>query len=206
MPNFKIINLAEELKIKPRLVFKHLKIPLGAKVKKGDVIALKKGLVAKKKILAPIEGVLDRLEESTGRLTIKAKELIKEAKLKAVSIPKKAKHVFKGVFGFGQDQGKLLYLKEKVFIKDLKTEYKGSIVACLEVESKGVIYKASALGISGLVVGRLEKELFEDLQKVKDDLDFSLLALSLDRKMDFIKEFDGREVICSGVKNSLIIV
>lgn len=220
MITFKVIDLAKDLKVKPKMVIKHLKVKLGDKVSQGDLIAFKKGILGKKKeVLSPVDGILERLEEATGRLAIKIKSAasdikkdVKSVKSKALkkdkkpSGSKKAKHQFQGVFGFGYGEGKLLYLKDSLDLGDLKEKYQDNVIACLEIKGKGVIFKAAALGIKGLVVGLGDKDMSTDVAECVEDFEFGFLVLSYDSKLDYTKEFKGKNVICNGDDKELIVL
>lgn len=213
------LDLAKELKIKPSLVVNHLKVPLGKKVKKGELIASNKKLLGKgKKIFSPVDGVLKKLEESTGKLIIREldkEEVDKEGEVELESTSLKAKssktskkgEKIKGVFGFGQAEAKLVFLPKTLKLKDLKKELKGKIIVSLKIESKGVIFKAAALETAGLVIGQGKNWLL-DLDKIRNEIGLAFLTLSFEEEKnpDFFRKIDNKDAFLDGEEKELIIV
>lgn len=65
------VNLTRGLKVKPKKVLKFLTTPLGSKVSKGHLLAEKKRFLRSKKVLSPVDGALESLNEETGELIIR---------------------------------------------------------------------------------------------------------------------------------------
>lgn len=65
-----IINIAKLLDVSYLKIFKYLKKFVGENVKKGDIIAVKKGLITDKKIFSPCEGIITQIDHNTGEIII----------------------------------------------------------------------------------------------------------------------------------------
>ena len=65
-----IIDLAVELAIEPKAIFKHLKVNLGEMVKKGQLLAQKKGLLGGKELKAPQNAEVRGINHEEGTLTL----------------------------------------------------------------------------------------------------------------------------------------
>ena len=188
------LNLALLLKISPKKAIKFLSVPLGQRVKKGDVIAVKKGALGLKmrKIISPVNGVLEKLEEKTGRLTIRRIDLDQEVSMSDAFSRGKA---IKGVLGFGKAKGELIFKKE-VNMGDLNKSIKDKIILCPEVSSIGVFFKASALGTRGLIVKMTPNDFFDKLEEATKGRSRMALVV-VDSKEDFekVKKLVGKKVV-----------
>lgn len=67
---FRTINLAAQLKVSPKDVKKYLKIKMGQKIYKGELLAYKEGglFSPKKVVVSPTDGILDFLNINTGEV------------------------------------------------------------------------------------------------------------------------------------------
>lgn len=65
-----IVNIANDLGVKPRETIKYLTKKIGEKVEVGEALAYKKNLFDKKILRAKVAGVLKSLENDTGKLKI----------------------------------------------------------------------------------------------------------------------------------------
>lgn len=197
------LNLALLLKISPQRVIKFLSVPLGQKVKKGDVIAVKKGTLGlrTRKIVSPVSGVLEKLEANTGKLTIKKTDL--DQKVVASDVSPKGKTI-KGILGFGEAEGELIFKKE-VDMGDLDKSIKDKIILCPEISSIGAFFKASALGARGLTVGMMSKDFFDKLEEAtKGRSRMALLVIDTkETKKELfgkIKKLVGKEIALSEIQ------
>jgi len=68
------IDLQKELHISPQNIFSYLKKFIGEKIKKGDILASKKGFFSSKKIKSQWDGVLKEIDHQKGLLIIKTEE------------------------------------------------------------------------------------------------------------------------------------
>ncbi len=65
-----IIDLAMELAIEPKAIFKHLKVNLGEMVKEGQLLAQKKGVLGHKDLKAPHSAEVRGINHEDGTLTL----------------------------------------------------------------------------------------------------------------------------------------
>ncbi len=212
MANFTYIDLVSGLKIKPAQVIHCLTVPLGSKVEKGMLIAQKKGFLGKRQqVKAPMTGILESLEEGTGRLKLVSIEIptSKVGPVKKLPTKKTQRHgVIACEFGFGKAQGKLVFLKDDLNLEDLKEDLKDSIVAVGKLQSIGTIFKAAAVGIRGLVVETGNKDWLTELEPLisSQENHFSLLIISFADSTGTVKKWHHREAICDGQNKQLIIM
>ncbi|MFC1711276.1 hypothetical protein ACFLZ1_01685 [Patescibacteria group bacterium] len=204
MVKIKTINLSKDLKVKPKKVLKFLKVKLGSKVKKGDIIALKKGLLGKEtKIFSLISGVVDKLEEATGILSIRKEDLKKPLSSPKVS---KVKNQIKGIFGFGKSKGEIVYFNEELSLEKVTSEFKDKILVTSSIISKGVIFKSAALGLSGLVLENAQKDIIAEVMKIKIKEHDSFSILALGKKVADLKKFHKFQAIINGEDRKLVIL
>lgn len=64
------IQIAKELKVKPTKIFHHIKKFVGEKVKKGEILATRKGFITTKKIISPTTGIIQSVDHEKGTLTL----------------------------------------------------------------------------------------------------------------------------------------
>jgi hypothetical protein len=211
-------SLAKELGVPPKKVANYLQKALGQKVKKGEVIAFKKGLLGKKEILSPVTGVLDSLTDQ-GVLKVKVNQAkkAKRAPAKTTAAPKGQK--IKGQWGKGQQvRGKLNCFSEKITVLDLNDDYQGQILALAEVISQGLWHKAKCLGAAGIICGRLPDDDFsQQVQKEylivngqQKDIGLSVVVLGNDGQISqddwsLLRANQGKEIILFGDQKIVLI-
>lgn len=66
----KIIAVANKLNIKPHDIFKSLKKFVGDTVEKGDVVALKKGILSSKTLKSEAAGIIREIDHEKGTITL----------------------------------------------------------------------------------------------------------------------------------------
>jgi hypothetical protein len=237
MSKFKAIDLAKSLGVKPEKVFDFLKVSLGDNIKKGDLLAAKKTLLAKKEAYSSVSGVLDRLEEATGRIIIKQVEEDekhnkddglnqekKEDKEKKqnyndekaeddgreknkAKVKIKTKGMIKGVFGFGQAKADLIVLDESFCLEELNKKAEGKIVFAPCLDTIGALFKADALDIAGLVLGRLKKSSAKKIEELGNKLDIAFLVLTFSEDKELsLSSFKAKKVWLKGDKKRLEIL
>lgn len=163
------IDLGKLLGVPAKRVGKYLLSSLGSQVKKGQMLAEKKGLFKKKFFKSPIDGVLESLTEK-GILKIREKKKGQEIKIPTNGKVKKIKEekvlievpVVKiaGDWAIGKSTWGLVKIcssKEKNELADLGEEIEGKLLAFKGEIPVALAYKAEALGATGLVVGRVDK-------------------------------------------------
>lgn len=200
MADFIYLDLATLLKIKPEKTIKTLKIPLGSSVTQGTVIAENKKLLGRAiAVKAPIDGVLDSLEENTGKLALKTIDPVKSPVTTKVTIKHKSIPVEEGC---GQAEGKLIYISTELHLKDLSDTYKDKIIAVNKIHSQGVVFKAAALGIRGLVTIDAQQDWLNELI-VNNISPLCILVLVSPTNLN---KLNHQQVVCDGENKQLIII
>ncbi|MBU0619021.1 hypothetical protein KKD62_02170 [Patescibacteria group bacterium] len=183
----RIIELAKELKIKPRRLVNFLLVSLGKSVAKGQILAQKKtmGFITKT-VRAPEAGTVDKIEATTGRLF-----LTRASK--------------KTGFGFGWGKAKAVLVKAKaeLSLKNLNPDWRDKIIWAEAISEPGAIFKAEVLGIEGLI---LPIETREELQDSCQELvEASELAVVFVKPgvSEKLKQLVGKQVMIDGQKGSV---
>jgi len=139
------------------------------------------------------------LEESTGKLTIKTIDPVKSP------IDKKMINKHKSIpaeKGCGKAEGKLIYIMTELHLKDLSDIYKDKIIAVNKIHSRGVVFKAAALGIKGVVTTNGQQEWLNELIITKIT-PLCILVLSSSANLN---KLNHQQVICDGENKQLIIM
>lgn len=157
-PIVKEYDLVQILQVPPKKAIKYLVKSLGQKVKKGELVARKKGLLKKRSFFAPVEGILDSLtEEGILRIKILAKKKAKTTP----PFPDQETIKIKGNWGKGgQALGNLFCLQEKAAIFNLKGEHQDQILALAGRLNRGLWHKAKGIGVKGIICGGLPDQDF----------------------------------------------
>lgn len=151
-------DLVGILRASPKEVVKCLVKSLGQKVKKGELVACKKGFFKKQSFFAPIEGTLDSLTEE-GILRIKI-STPQKAKIKPPFSEEEATQM-KGEWGKGgQALGELFCLEKEARIFNLKGKHQDQILALFGRLNRGLWHKAKSIGIKGIICGGLPDKNF----------------------------------------------
>lgn len=79
-----VVPVSELLHCKPEDIFHVLVHVIGDSVKEHDVIAQKKGVIGKKKVYAPVAGVIDSIDHNNGTITLNTNQKESEVKLAQV--------------------------------------------------------------------------------------------------------------------------
>lgn len=167
------INLAQKLKVSKSKVISYLVVPIGSKVAQDEVVARKNGLFSKIEITAPISGVIESINEN-GELVItlindesipQVKKVEAESVVKITHTPKKFKNSIKAVFGTGNCEGKLVFIDGELEFTKLDSESCDVIIASQTLDSVTTFYKASAIGVKGIVVTWLKPGFLEKIDK-----------------------------------------
>lgn len=159
------IHLAKLLGISNNKISKYLQKQIGEKVKAGDVIAVKKGILSSSIVRSPINGKLVELDLARGILSLaKYEDEDKEALFspiagKVTSISKSfieiesESLILKSEKAQGREvMGKLRYIQaEKVGILQNYDEIDNSIVLC-QTASEALLVKFSVIGVLGIIM------------------------------------------------------
>ncbi|MBN2016243.1 hypothetical protein JW766_05440 [Candidatus Dojkabacteria bacterium] len=207
------IDISSILKINPEDAIKHLNCINGERVKKGEIIVLKKKKVMHKeqKIQSPYSGVVDLSEIKSGILRILgvAKEQTISAGIggKVVSIIKDRQLgiecevlKFKVVSLWGETvQGEMFYLDEKCDKVETGKNLNGDILILGMKPKMEFLRKLAIAGVSGVILPSISTKLIKELELEKlglwgmtlcitegfgTGLSFSKFFISLARKND----------------------
>ncbi|MBI2039740.1 hypothetical protein HYT18_01580 [Candidatus Microgenomates bacterium] len=199
---FRTINLASQLSVTPKDVKKYLKVGLGQKIYKGELLAYKEGglFSSKKVVVSPTDGILDFFNINSGEVRMsflpKRVNLVAgvygvvdgvDEKRGAVSIRTQVTRVY-GLVGTGRVRDGILrkiggredlISSSKISVKD--TEHillGGSIVF------KEAIEDAISAGIHGIITGGLNAQDFRGMaggrlifpRKLESDIGITIVA------------------------------
>ncbi len=198
------ISLAKLLQVKPKDLPKYLLKELPGEVEKGEVIAVKKGLLKLQQVKCPVSGVLDFLDSEAGTLQIQPKNEESQkvrawfsGVVKGVSdnevICEVSGLVIKGKSGAGATvSGKLYGIKGDVDLFNLPTEISERIIILRSAKSD-MVAKADALGAVAVIAESLEEPTF------------SLPHLLVDGIEEIMKH-DGSPAILHAAEKQLLII
>lgn len=151
------IEVSKYLDVSPSKIFNHLKKFVGEPVKKGEVIAVKKGVFSTKKMISEYEGVLKEIDHANGQIIITATQTSKDTLFT----------YFKGEVS--EIKNNLLKLKVKsgkeYKLKDTGADFGGEVSydnnnSTMELNSKVIVAesltpfletKLEAIGVAGFV-------------------------------------------------------
>lgn len=166
----KEFDLCRLLSVPAKRIRKYLLSSLGGQVKKGQILAEKKGLFKKRFFKSPIDGVLESLSEK-GILKIREKKDKEEIKTPAKGKVKKIEEgkvliqvpVVKasGDWAVGKSTWgvvKIASAKEKNDLSDLGEEIERKLLVFKGKIPVALVYKAEALGAAGVVVGITDRQ------------------------------------------------
>lgn len=162
-PTVKEYDLTGILQVPPKKTIKFLVKSLGQKVKRGELVAEKKGLLKKRRFFTPVEGILESLtEEGILRIKIPTKKKVKTKP----PFPEQAVKIKGNWAKGGQALGVLFCLEEKAAIFNLKGEHQDQILALAGRLNRGLWHKAKSIGIKGIICGGLpDKEFGKQIAK-----------------------------------------
>ena len=169
--NVQIIKIASQLNIGPADILDSLKIKIGDKVEKGDLIAQTEGIFGffKSEVFSPIEGIIESISDVTGQIILREKPIPVKVDAymsgivknilpeEGVTIETTAAFI-QGIFGIGGEaRGDI-----QVLVKDRKNEltedlinesHKGKIIVGGSFITLDTFKKAMSLKVAGVVVG-----------------------------------------------------
>ena len=226
-------KLAEILKVPPKKLSVFLEKSLGQKVKRGDLIAEKKGVLKKAVFLSPIDGILDSITEQ-GILKIKPSSLLptkadfklklkikKELEIKpdrkVITIKSGTK--MRGEWGLGRAiEGILFCLEGDPDTLNLKGDHEGEILAISGKVTRGFWYKSESLGVGGLICGGLPEPSFaREIEKqvllIKGQtkrISLPIVVLGKEGKISesdwqLLKANQGKKILVDGDNKEIII-
>ena len=71
-----IVEVADELGIEPKDIFKHIKVELSQNVAEGDLLAEKKGMLSTSRINSPTRGEIRKIDHLEGTVTLNCEEVV----------------------------------------------------------------------------------------------------------------------------------
>lgn len=164
------LNIASSLKIKPESIFQHLVKIIGEQVKKGETVAVKKGLLSSRKVNSHLDGTLTDINHQTGEITI---ETEKEGAKKNDRKDKIIKSNFKGTveeiknnllkikiengqqFDLRQANqdggGEAFYFKDEEQYFTISLDEIGQKIVVIEELKSHLVTKCEALGCAGFL-------------------------------------------------------
>ena len=157
--NVRIIKVASILSIGPLDIFDSLKVKIGEKVKKGDLIAQTEGIFGffKSEVFSPIDGSIESISDVTGQLILREKPIPVEVDAymsgivkniipdEGVTIQTNAAFI-QGIFGIGGNE-----------------THQGKIIVGGSFITLNTFKKAMSLKVAGVVVGGFN---YYDLEEI----------------------------------------
>jgi hypothetical protein len=172
------IPLSDALQIPPRRVAKYLKVKPGDSIATGDVLAEKKSLLSRQKVLSEVSGTVIGFERDNGQLFIKPEGVADTNTENLISpivgsvtvcnndqiVIETEKDILLGSDGIGtSSEGQVITLKEQ------NGESGGSMLVALnatiidnillvEESDRDVLLKAIGMGVKGIITGSITED------------------------------------------------
>ncbi len=174
--NVQTVNLAAKLAIDPAKVPESLALPLGSRVKSGDVIASGRSLfgLLRQKAAAPAGGTLESVSGITGQLILREPPIPVEVNafvqgrvvdvLPAEGVVVETEGAFvQGIFGVGgETHGAIAVVaaspKDALRAEDLDASHRGKVVVGGSRISYGALMRARAVGVAAVVVAGFDDQ------------------------------------------------
>ncbi len=179
----KTISISKELNIKPKKIFQFLKKFVGDKVKKDEVLAIKKNFFGEKKFLSPFDGIIKEIDHEGGDIVLTINEKNKKtypAYFKGEVVDLK-KDFFSLDIGRGEEfpikkiknnfGGEVFLWEEKKIHQLTEENINGKIIVANSI-SELIIAKIEALGAAGVVTNdKIKTEILSAQLKNQFDLE-----------------------------------
>lgn len=202
------LNLPQLFKVKPQNVSRLLVKKIGEEVNDGEVIAQKTGLFKKTKLKSPTDGVLEKLDEENGILTIKEKgedftlkasvagKIIKIKDEEEVVIEIEGIEIEAKIGRGPKKEGEIAVLTgEGPTRGNLTSDFQEKIVAA-KVWGRLAQIKAQALGIAAILGEEIEEG------EAKNDFTFLVLA---PHDFEKVLKYEGCPAVVWGDEKQLVI-
>jgi len=190
------IAIAQPLKVDSSQILDFLKVHIGDVVNKQTILAAKKGMfgLGGIELKSPVEGIVHNIDTETGVIiinlgtstplfpimkrqksellisdisSVKANKTIPTSKYKRTASSNYAS--IEGIFSCGTAKGSGWFIEYNFDSHSILPEMEGRIILISSMPTMSEIYKASAIGIAGMVVASKDIDaLF--LQNLKNDL------------------------------------
>jgi transcription antitermination factor NusG len=166
---FSSLNLSRRLGVSPKTAESLLQKNVGQKVFKGELLAIKKGLISKTVVLSPTDGIIDQFDIRNGELRIKLDSrvilltagvygIVEEVNQNKgeVLIKTMADQVF-GMVGSGMERGGILDVipatNSLVDVSLIKPSMSRHILVVGSLIYGEAVKKAVTFGVTGIVAG-----------------------------------------------------
>jgi hypothetical protein len=172
--NVQTVNLAAKLSVDPARVAETLAQPLGAFVRKGEVIASAKAMfgLMKNHAESPADGTLESVSSVTGQLLLRERPIpvevvayvsgrIAEVLPREGVVVESRGALVQGIFGVGGETYGCIAMAsaspdEPLEASHLRPEHRGAVVVGGRHVSHATVLRARELGVAALVVGGLD--------------------------------------------------
>lgn len=200
-PGFRTINLSQVLKVSPGDVGKYMKIPIGQRIYRGELLAYRSSFFRGKKIVtSPSDGILDFFNPKTGEARFKflpkKEDLlagvygIVEAvdKQKGQVIIRTQASIIHGMLGSGGTRDGILHIiakRDQLVNKSfILPKYEGLILAGGSLVFKDAITAAISAGISGIITGGINSKDYRSMaggrlifpKRLENDIGVSIIV------------------------------
>lgn len=213
-PDFRIVNVAQELDVPTKKAAGYLKVKRGDEVEKGDLLASRGGL-GSRACRAPIDGTI--VGSGRGRLLIEGEgQVVRLSALvpgyvveawteEGVVIETVGGHV-QGAWGNGKEAYGVLRLlvrspRHPIRSKHINASSQGAVLIGGSTIDEEAIDEAVDMQVRGIIVGSVPTALIPRLQEVS----FPVIATECvgvtpmsDAVFDLLKSLDGRDASLSG--------
>lgn len=210
-------DLAAILGLKPAQVESCLAKKPGDRVKKGELVAMRKGL-KKRLFVSPVSGRIESFADD-GTLKIKPADGKNKPEKKTNQTPERgggltvsseidpapAKADLTPSGYGGMAQGELVFFEEELTVFDLNDAVEAKIVAFKGRLSEGVWYKSLSIGVSGVVCTGLPGDDFQG-KLAREDVVPLLVVAESDELWPELKKSQGKTVKLDGEKKKIELV
>lgn len=196
LAGYHVVNVAEQLKIKPEEILKYTNLKIGGSIFQGELIAQKKDFFKKEPTLiqSPTDGIIEQVDQRTGKLIIKITHPTKTVPAglwgKVESITKDNEKFdivitsntiqIKGKAGRGFTREGILQVLTKRFESAdpfmITPEHEGKILVVGGTLKDKTLEQAIACKVAGIIVGSMHYYNIKAISK-KSDVGISLLII-----------------------------
>lgn len=177
------IQITDRLHIKPEAIFHYLLKIIGEEIKKGDILAQKKGKVFSQKVLAEHNGLLKEIDHHTGSISILVAQDEQDGKIAGfrgdveditdnkIIIKIKSGNEFALKQSSGDGAGELFYFNsESMYFGTSQEDLENKIILIEEIKQH-IAAKCEALGCTGFLylTGEVKTDLPAGQIKSKED-------------------------------------
>lgn len=231
---FTVLNLSKALSVRPESAADFLERPIGSKIFKDELLALKQTFFGQKAVVAPTDCIIEAVNSTTGEVRLKflpkkiplfsgVYGIVEKINLPNEVIIKTEADVIFGVIGSGFERfGQLRFLgrNDSLITKEaIDTELRSQILVAGALINADAIREVVTRGIHGIVTGGVNARVMNSVRGSldpraisKNDIGFSLLVtegfgpLSLgDDIFSLLQRFEGKYVFINGNEARLLL-